>query len=120
MQLEFVQLWASIQLHKIGAAAQHLEYLRAHRTDAMSTWTDALVLDGKDDEAAAEVIARLSSEHFRSDALERAQDYAPIRHLPLESGLSAQWRRIYSRADVREAILKVGRMESFQIDPSAF
>jgi len=120
MQLAFVQLWASIQLQKTGAVAQQMDYLRAHRADAMSTWTDALVLTGNDDEAAAEIIARLNNEHFRSQALEDVQDSAPIRRLPLASAVDARWHRVYARADVREAIQKVGRMESFRIDPSAF
>ncbi len=118
MQLECVQLWASIQLHDVAAVARHMDYMRAHRADAMETWTNALVLAGNDDEAASELIARLRSEHWRSETLENLQDYSEVRHLPLESSFHRQWRAIYARPDVREAIRQLGRVESFRIDPS--
>ncbi|HEY2345161.1 MAG TPA: hypothetical protein VGH80_04675 [Xanthomonadaceae bacterium] len=120
MQMEFVKLWAAVQLHDAKAVDQHMDYLRAHRADSKETWADALALDGKDDEAAGELIDQLRSEYWRSKALEDLQYYAEIRRLPREATLIEQWRRIEARADVREAIAKVGRVETFRIDPSPF
>lgn len=76
------------------------------------------MLDGRDDEAASDLISRLLSEQWRTDALESMQTYAAIRRLPLESVLEDKWRRIHARPDVRDADREVGRVESFRIDPS--
>src|SRR5262249_42462261 len=98
-------------------AGESLDYLRAHRKDAVSAWQQALVHADRLDEAAQVLIERLRDPMERSDALSDVQIYANPPLTEMEQIWLERWRNVVSRADVREVIDRVGRIETFGIPP---
>lgn len=97
-----------------------LEELQSHAADHPELLQRALIISGKDDEAAAELMTRLADPNLRSDALVELQDYADH---PAPGQLLA-WRRrqmdLRSRPEVHAAIAAYGRIRSYPIPGIAF
>ena len=97
-----------------------LEELRTEGRDYPGILERALIIAGKDDEAAAELIARLSDPDLRSDALVEVQDYA---NHPVPAHV-VEWRKrqlaLRARPDVRRAVQAYGRIRSYAIPGVGF
>lgn len=117
MQQEIVRLEAAIVQQDQAAISTHMNYLREHREDAIATWQDALLHTGDMDGAARLLIERLGSDRWRSDALSDVQQYAQVRLTPMDAERMKRWREVIARADVQQALAKVGRIEAFPLDP---
>lgn len=104
------RLRAALESGDRNAAAEAMALLRAHRDESPGILLESLIEAGELDEAAAEVIAMLESPGDRADALDMLQPYAQDPVLPGEQRYEANWRRLESRADVKAAIERVGRV----------
>lgn len=97
-----------------------LDELRAQGRAYPGTLERALIVAGKDDEAAAELLARLSDPDLRSEALVEVQDYADY---PAPAQVVA-WRKrhmaLRARPDVHRAIEAYGRIRSYAIPGVGF
>lgn len=118
MQQELVRLQAAIVQQDQAAIASHMSYMRDHRQDAIATWQAALLHAGDMDESARLLIERLASEQWRTDALSEMQIYADIQAAPMDAERLKRWRAVVARPDVQRALDKVGRIETFKLDPA--
>jgi tetratricopeptide (TPR) repeat protein len=116
MQLEFVRLKASLQLHDETEAASSLKFLAQYRTDSPGTYELALVRVGEMDAAAQSLIARLMSRSQRSGALRNVQDFPLPSVIDREHSDPALWKTLIERDDVQAAASKVGHVQHYQID----
>ena len=117
MQLEGVRLSAELQLKNAPEVARSLSYLGEHRADDMNTYESALVEAARYNEAAQLLIERLKDPKLRRQALLSIQNFAPTPVLPHEAVIKSRWRILKARSDVRAAVRKVGRIESYDIAP---
>jgi tetratricopeptide (TPR) repeat protein len=120
MRLEAEQLDAAIQLGDSKGASQSLEYLKSHRADRPGDYLLALIDMNQLDRAAQELIRQLGDESQRRQALLGAQDFPPNPMAPRDLRLEAKRRALISRPDVRRAIDKVGRIESYPFENPVF
>lgn len=118
MQQELVRLQAAIVQQDQAAIASHMSYMREHRNDAIATWQTALLHANELDESAKLLIERLNSEQWRTDALSDMQNYADIQVPPMDVERMKRWRAVIARPDVQQALNKVGRIETFKLDPT--
>jgi tetratricopeptide (TPR) repeat protein len=120
MLLEVEQLDAAVQLGDSKRASRSLEYLKSHRTDRPPMYLMALIEMNQLDGAAQELIRQLRDENERREALLGAQDF-PLHPLAArDMRLEAERRALISRPDVRRAIDKVGRVESYPLENPVF
>lgn len=117
MQQEMVGLIVATQKNDKAAIAVHLQFMREHRADAVSTWEDALLLSGELDAAADLLIERLKNTTWRSDALSDVQNYADVTDTPVDSEQLKRLRSIVSQPKVQNELAKVGRIEHVNLDP---
>jgi tetratricopeptide (TPR) repeat protein len=117
MILEEVKVKVAVDQNDPAAITTHLDYMRAHRSDAISSLQAALIVTGKTDEATDLLVERLSNEKWRSDALAEVQDYLGTVDTPLGTIESERWKKIVADPKVRAAVAKVGRIEHFDLDP---
>lgn len=115
MQLEMVRLDASLQRNDAQAVANHLAFMREHRTDAIATWQMALVITDDLQGAANLLLERLQREDWRNQALVDIQDYMELPSTPVLSKRRSQWKALLARPEVRSAIDSVGRIERYEI-----
>jgi tetratricopeptide (TPR) repeat protein len=116
MQVEYVKLDAATQLRDKNQIALSLNYLEDHRADAPNTYEGAQILVNDPDRAARFLIERLQDVDQRAAALLSAQSYGSWHETPRMLKFDAHWRAILARADVQEAIQRVGRVESFHLE----
>ena len=115
MQVEKEKYRAALQLQEAAAAKASLSYLREHQSDSISTYQDAL-LEGGDMEAAAGVlIGRLQDPAQRTPALLWMQDYEESPAPPHVLQFRGRMRVLKGRADVRNAVASVGRIEHYNL-----
>jgi len=98
-------------------AGQALAYLQQHRADGPEIYLQALLIDGRLDEAARDTIERLQSEQLREDILYSLQEFpdAPepnSRLDPKSPGATTDrnWEQLKQRPDVLAAVDRVGRI----------
>jgi len=115
MQVEMVRLQAAVTMDDRKAADTALDYLRSHREDAIGTLQYALIIDNDIEAAAHLIIERLGRDDWRSDALLSAQNWLEPARTPILAEQAERWKRLFARADVRAAVDKVGRRESFRL-----
>ena len=117
MQLEGVRHSAALQLGDQSLARKAMDWMRDHHADAEPSYQRAL-LEADDMAGAARVlIARLEDPRKRTDALLALQHFADVPETPRQRFMSKQWEALASRADVKAAIAKVGRIEHFALAP---
>ena len=116
MQLELVRLDAYAQLKDTRRMERSLEFLRAHRADAPAAYEDALIVVNQQDRAAADLVRRLRDKNLRQEALLGVQDFAPAPGTPRDEEMDARERALLTRPEVRAAIEKVGRVESYPLE----
>lgn len=119
MQMHGARYTAALQKGDTEIAGESFAYLEKHRDDALETWQWTLVRANRLDEAAALLIERLQDPVLRSEALDDVQDYANPEPASRRAVWNARWAQIKNRSDVRRAIDKVGRIESFRIPEAA-
>lgn len=110
-----VKLWAATQKKDARGVARALRDLREHRADGEEPYLDALVISGRLDEAAAELALQLDDPLLRAGVLVQVQHFRELEALPGEVEYRRNWRDMLAREDVRAAIQKVGRIETFAI-----
>jgi beta-barrel assembly-enhancing protease len=115
LQLESVRLCSALQLGDREAAATALDYIKEHQFDSPRTYQAALILAEDLDGAALLLIQRLKSGSLRSDALTEVQNYNDPQDLSWPAKWADRLRALLTRDDVRQAINKVGRIESFNL-----
>jgi tetratricopeptide (TPR) repeat protein len=112
---EAVRLCAAVQSRDAATVDTALAYLASERQTSEAIYQEALVEAGRLDDAARELLARLTSPWLRAEALLEVQHV--IEPPPLPGMAAAQRNRmaLLARADVREAIDAVGRREHYRI-----
>jgi tetratricopeptide (TPR) repeat protein len=120
MQLQKVQLCAALQLHDQSGADRALAFLREHQDDAVGAYQEALLFANRPKEGAALLISRLADERRRSAALEAVQSYTEADTQPLVLEKDQRWQALIDRPDVREAILRVGRVDHYPLKRGAY
>ena len=104
-----VRLRAHLQLGQAADAAVWFERIRAGQADAPVLLLEALLWDGRPDQAAAWLAAMLEDPDRRVDALEWCQDNLGSEPLPGRLPLVQARRALLARPDVRSAVEAVGR-----------
>jgi hypothetical protein len=117
MQVELVKLDAATQVGDSKQVTRSLRYLAEHRNDSPSTYQAALVLVNQLDKAAELLVTRLHDPGDRLDALESIQTYVEPPETPRRMELDTRWQAVIGRPEVRSAIDKVGRVESYHLEP---
>jgi len=102
-----------------AAAGKAMTYLREHRDDAQTIWLDALLREGRLDEAARVLLGQLESVDERAEALSALQEYREVEPLPGARETMAHWKALKARPDVRQAVERVGRMQQYGIYESS-
>ena len=69
------------------------------------------------DQAALYLIAQLKDEDRRGDVLLGAQNYLATPGPDIQLDFERQWRSVNARKEVQAAIAKVGRVESYHLEP---
>jgi hypothetical protein len=117
MELELARLEAEDEIHDRAAAAWSLEFMRVHGEDARPVLQRALVEQGLLDDAVAVLQAQLADPIERSEALRSLQDYIGGSDFSPSSPekWAANQRAFRARADVQQAIAKVGRIERYEL-----
>jgi tetratricopeptide (TPR) repeat protein len=116
MQVEYVKLDAAALLGDKIQMVRSLKYLEEHRADAPNTYEDAQVLINDPDRAASFLIERLQDVKQREAALLSVQTYGSWRKTPRTLQFDARRRAVLTRVDVREAVQKVGRVETYHLE----
>jgi beta-barrel assembly-enhancing protease len=117
MQVEAVRLEAAVELGDHDLETRSLQYLSEHRADAPDAYINSLVAAKQLDQAALYLIAQLKDEDRRGDVLLGAQNYLATPGPDIQLDFDRQWRSVNARKEVQAAIVKVGRVESYHLEP---
>jgi len=115
MQRENILLLDAIQRQDRKKLDEHLDYMRLHKDDALSTYQYALLDADRLDAAARLLIDRLRDTDDRRDALLDMQHYADAPATPLMQVRRTRWRSVIARPEVQAALDLVGRIETFAL-----
>ena len=115
MQFQKETLRAALTLGDIHAAEAALQYLEAHRGEALDVYQEGLLLADRQESGAKLLILRLANTRTRSAALTAVQDYTDASLTPLQQQNQKRWKELLGRADVQEAINHVGRVGSYHL-----
>ena len=113
MQAAIERLASADQLGDSADVEKQLEFLREHRNDSLATYQRALISANRQDEAAQLLISRLQDSDQRTDALLEVQGYKENLRAQRAAEWSRRWTAVKNRADVREAISKVGNVAEY-------
>lgn len=108
MVLVSVQHRAALALGDGPAADAALDYLERNRSNGEAVYANALLDRGRDDAAAAALIARLEDPDQRTGALLSAQVYLPSE--TLDPAQEERYKALLRREDVQAAINRHGRI----------
>jgi hypothetical protein len=106
---------AALSIGDATTARTALAYLRKHRKDSPYILAAALDSAQQFDEAAQVFIELLENPVTRGAALMSAQDYGGVPRPPYEGATGGRGSGVLQRADVREVINRVGRIEEVPI-----
>jgi hypothetical protein len=110
---KMVEQWArlrvSVALDDDDATQAALAYLSDHREDSLSHYQSALLKVGQEDAAADVLIRRLEDLATRVEVLETLQRYGE----QADESENEAPEGLLARPDVRAAIERVGRIESY-------
>ena len=104
---QMARLRAYVAIGDDAGAQATLAYLSDHRNDSPSHYQSALLKVGQDDAAAAVLIGRLENLATRVEVLESYQRYGE------QSEDDDAPAGLLARSDVRAALERVGRIESY-------
>jgi len=116
MALERVRIQAAVQLGDAKQVMGSLQYMNAHADDAPVQYFDALIFANQLTRAAHLLIARIQDTEQRQAALQSIQDFAAAPAAQLELDFEARRSAVIAREDVRAAVAKVGRIESYRLE----
>ena len=116
MQLELIRLEAALQMKDAEQVEKSLKIMQAHAADGPDALESELVTTGHMDLAAESLVARLLDPSQREEALRDVQKFEPIPESDWEKSFDVQWDALLAREDVRAAINKVGRAETFRLE----
>ncbi len=120
MQMEIVRLDAATQEGDAAQVERSLHYVRAHRSDAPFTYLSALIVADQLDRAAQELRRQLAGLETRQQALDSVQTYLPEPGTSRQLLMRMRWQSVIARGDVQAAIVRVGRVESYDLMESVF
>jgi tetratricopeptide (TPR) repeat protein len=116
MQMMSARACAYAQLGRAADLAAALAYLRTHEKDAPLALSDGLLCANDLDGAAASYVRNLSDPEQRSDVLMTLSEFADRPpDPPWAKAIHARRTTVATRPDVRAAIAKVGRVETFPL-----
>jgi hypothetical protein len=115
MQFQKETLRAAVALGDTHQAEAALQFMGAHREDALDVYQQALLAADRQESGAKLMIQRLANARTRSAALLAVQDYANVSLTPVQLENQRRWRQLLARTDVTEAISRVGRVGSYHL-----
>jgi hypothetical protein len=116
MQVEAIRLQSAVQLGDQAQLSRSMQYLSSHHADAPRAYLYALIAAKQVDQAARYLIAQLEDKELRQSILPDIQEYLPTPGPQVELDFEAQWRSIVARKEVKAAIHKVGRVQSYHLE----
>jgi hypothetical protein len=120
MQVESVRLDVATQEGDAAQVGRSLSYARAHRGEAPISYLSDLIIANQLDRAAEELRRQLLDPDTRQNALGNVQTYTPEPATPRDLEMRARWLSVRARPDVQQAIAKVGRVASYDMEGSLF
>jgi hypothetical protein len=120
MQVESVRLDAATQEGDAAQVERSLSYLRAHRGEAPISYLSDLIIANQLDRAAEELRRQLLDPDTRQNALGNVQTFTPEQATPRDLEMRARWQSVRARPDVQNAIARVGREASYDMEGSLF
>jgi hypothetical protein len=120
MQVESVRLDAATQEGDAAQVGRSLSYVRAHRGEAPISYLSDLIIANQLDRAAEELRRQLLDPDTRQNALGNVQTYTPEPATPRDLEMRARWQSVRARPDVQNAITRVGRVASYDMEGSLF
>jgi tetratricopeptide (TPR) repeat protein len=115
MQSQKEALRAALATGDAAAAEAALQFLGTHRAEALDVYQEALLVAGHEEAGAKLMIERLGNPRTRSSALLAVQSYEEVALTPVQQSERQRWQALLSRADVREAVGRVGRVASYRL-----
>jgi beta-barrel assembly-enhancing protease len=97
-----------------------LSYARAHRGEAPISYLSDLIIANQLDRAAEELRRQLLDPGTRQNALGNVQTFTPEQATPRDLEMRARWQSVRARPDVQNAIARVGRVASYDMEGSLF
>ncbi len=113
MEETWARLRAHAQLGNAEAVRTALAYLEEHRYVSLDVYLDALVDAGEIEKTAELLIELLADGRARTGILVRLQRYAESPLTPVGVERKARWGSLVVRPDVRAAIARVGRLDTY-------
>ena len=110
-----VRVMAASELDDSAALAAALEDLPTQTANYPGNREWALVVAGRQDEAATVLLSRLSDPELRTDALLELQDFADHPAPPRETQWRGQIVALRNRSDARQAIAASGRIANYPL-----
>ncbi|WP_460711559.1 tetratricopeptide repeat protein [Lysobacter terrae] len=110
MVLSAVQHHAALQTGDRRAASEALNYLLAHRKESEAIVLEALLIEGRVDDAAQGLIRQFADPSKRDDALRFVQEFKTPPELVGDHSFSVHRDELLARDDVKAAVAQVGRM----------
>ena len=111
----WVRVVVASELDDAAGLEAALDDLRAHARDYPGTRESALIIAGREDEAAATLVARLSDPDLRTDALVELQDYADNPGPARAIGWRERQKAVRSRPEIRQAVGAYGRIRAYAV-----
>ncbi len=105
---DLVRVVAYQQLGDAAAVARATAAIAGRKGNDRDPYLHALLAQGRQDDAAAEIIRRMRSVDTRQNMLHDAQQYGDIPRWPLAAEREVLLQLVLQRADVRDAIAAVG------------
>ena len=120
MRAEGVKLDVASQEGDAAQVERSLSYLRAHRGEAPMSYLSGLIIANQLDRAGEELRRQLLAPDTRPSALGNVQTFAPEQATPRDLEMRARWQSLLARPGVQQAIAKVGRVQSYDMEGSPF
>ena len=115
MRYQKENLRAALALGDAREADLALRFLEAHREEALDAYQEALLLADRQEAGAKLLIQRLGRAHARSAALLAVQEYSAGSLTPVQAANLRRWQELLARADVKEAVNRVGRVGQYPL-----
>jgi tetratricopeptide (TPR) repeat protein len=115
MQFQKETLRAALALGDTAGAQAALQFMEAHRTDALDVYQEALLDADRQEAGAALLIQRLANPRTRSAALLAVQVYTAVSLTEVQEEKLRRWQELLGRSDVKDAIERVGRIGTYRL-----
>ena len=115
MQFHKETLRAALVLGDTHAADAALQFMDAHREDALDVYQQGLLAADRQDAGAKLMLQRLANARTRSAALLAVQEYEDVALTAVQQENQRRWKQLLARAEVKDAINRVGRVGSYHL-----